>query len=41
MNPSIIDPIQAPEVPGLHLPHQFYWVLDDPAPPPGSSGHTG
>jgi hypothetical protein len=30
--PRLIDPAEAPEVTGLAVPRQFYWVLNEPAP---------
>lgn len=30
--PALIPPNSSPAIPGLKIPHQFYWVLREPAP---------
>ncbi|MCB1204417.1 MAG: tyrosine-protein phosphatase [Verrucomicrobiae bacterium] len=37
MKPSLIPPFNGPEIRGLRVPHEFYWVLDHPAPLAGMS----
>ena len=32
MTPTLIVPVEAPEIPGISAPHEFYWVANDPAP---------
>ena len=34
---KVIDPAQAPQVTGLAVPQQFYWVLSEPVPLAGMS----
>lgn len=41
MKPTLIDPAQAAQVSGLHLPDQLYWVLDHPAPLAGMQWPRG
>ena len=28
----LLDPFHAPQVSGLHIPNDLYWIFDDPAP---------